>query len=101
MPAGDAMHTFTAEASKALCHLQHRGLRTIDLAGEARAYGILQAHLLHYSRRREPACERAQRVLQDLASASGIHVPSRHEAELTTFVREYLSDLFFRETNPR
>jgi len=37
--------------------------------------------------------------LQDLASATGIHVPPRHEADLTAFMHEYLSDLFFRATH--
>ena len=94
------MRTFSAEAAQALCRLQHRGLRTGGAGAAGRAYGIIQAHLVHYSRRREPACERAQRVLQDLASASGIHVPPRHEAELTAFMLEYLSDLFFGGTPP-
>jgi len=50
--------------------------------------------LLHYSRRREPASERAPRIVRDLASASGIEVPSRHEAELMAFIRGYLTDVF-------
>jgi hypothetical protein len=37
-------------------------------------------------------------VLQDLAGASGIHVPPRHEAELTAFMLDFLNDLFFRGT---
>jgi hypothetical protein len=92
------MRTFSAEAAQALCRLQHRGLGTCGAGSANRAHGIIQAHLLHYSRRREPASERAQRVLQDLANASGIHVPPRHEAELTSFMLEFLNDLFFRGT---
>lgn len=57
------MRAYSAEASLALCRLQHRGLRTSDEGAANRARGILQAHLIHHSRRREPACERAQRVL--------------------------------------
>ncbi|AXK81529.1 hypothetical protein DW352_14005 [Pseudolabrys taiwanensis] len=94
------MRTYSAEAARALCRLQYRGMRTCGAGAASRAYGILQAHLVHYSRRREAPCERAKRVLQDLASASGIHVPPRHEAELTAFMHEYLSGLFFRGTPP-
>ena len=93
------MRTFSAEASQALCRLQHRGLRTYGAGAANRAHGIIQAHLLHYSRRRESAAKRAQRVVQDLASASGIQVPLRHEARLTMFMFEYLNDLFFRATH--
>lgn len=88
------MQTYLAEASHALCRLQRRGLRTLDTAAANRAHGILQAHLRHYSRRRRPVFEAAQDIVNDLSSATGIEIPSRHQAELTDFLRDYLTDLF-------
>lgn len=88
------MHTYSAEANRALCRLQHRGLRTSDEGAANRARGIIQAHLLHYSRRRGSPSEAAHHVVRDLAVAGGIEIPSRHQAELTDFIRDYLTDLF-------
>lgn len=88
--------TYSAEANRALCRLQHRGLRILDAGAANRARGIIQAHLLHYSRRRGAPSEAANNVVRDLAVASGIEVPLRHQAELTDFIRDYLTDLFAR-----
>lgn len=88
------MQTYSAEAFHALCRLQHRGLRTSDAGAANRARGILQAHLLHYSRRRGSASEAAHNAVHDLASADGIEIPLRYHAELAEFIRDYLTNLF-------
>lgn len=94
MKGGRVMHTYAFEASHVLCRLRHRGLCILDMVAEARAQGILQAHLLHYGRQRGSPSQAARNIVCDLASATGIDIHSRHEADLIDFLREYLSALF-------
>ncbi|MFT4117924.1 hypothetical protein [Bradyrhizobium sp.] len=90
------MHSYSAEALQALCRLKRRGLRISDGAAENRGQGILQAHLRHFNRRRRPATETARDIVQDLASATGIEVLPRHEPDLAEFLRDYLTELFWK-----